>query len=98
MGDYRFISKDLGEVWEIDENNFTWNPSRWYHSIISYIKWNREHKPELCADISFVECWHAGRYYGMIAISDRMVQWLTHSTEPAMYTRYCSCKRRWKRK
>jgi len=98
MGDYRFISKDLGEVWDIEENNFLWNPSRWYGSIISYIKWNREHNRESCDDISFIECWHADRYYGMIAVSDRMVQWITHSTDPVMYRRYNSVKRRLKKK
>lgn len=91
--DYMLISKDLGEVWEIEENDFRWDPAKWYKSVISYVKWFRKNKPGSCDDISFIECWHGDQYYGMIAVSDNMIQWLVHSTAPAMYTKYGSKRR-----
>lgn len=75
MGDYRLVSVDSGEVWEIEENDFRWNPGRYYRNCISNVKWFRENYRELCHDVSCIQCYHNGKYYGLISVGDYLVQW-----------------------
>lgn len=82
MGDYRLVSVDSGEIWEIEENDFRWNPGRYYKNCISNVKWFREHYPYRCKVVSYIQCYHNGLYYGMIGVSDLCVQWIDNRFDP----------------
>ena len=87
---YRFVSKDLGEAWDIEENDFLFHPEMWYQSVANHVSWYRERRSDMQQEsMNLVYCYHDGRYCGAIAVSDGLVQWVIH--EPT--EKYCRVER-----
>ena len=83
---YSFVSRDLGESWEIEDNDFLFHPEMWYQSVANHVAWYRDRKPEMQKDtINLVYCYHNGRYFGSIAVGDNLVQWIIHKPAEKYY-------------
>lgn len=83
---YRFVCNDLGESWEIEDNDFLFHPEMWYQSVANYVAWYRDRYPEMRNDsVNSVYCYHDDHYFGVIGVGDNLLQWVIHEPVEKYY-------------
>ena len=73
---YRFVFRDSGEIWEIEDFQYSGKAGYWMKAFLRELKWYRHTFPENCDRTSCIACFHNDNYFGMISLGDKCVSWL----------------------
>ena len=83
---YRFVCKDLGEAWEVEDNDFLFHPEMWFQSVANHVAWYRDRIPEMQMQLqNVVYCYHDDRYFGAVSVGDDLLQWVMHEPTEKYY-------------